>query len=261
METFLSADESRINLWNLERRSEPVYSLIEYKRNKVKSEDEAITRARFSADRNMFLYATSFGNLHVCDLREASSFHSKPSLSFSLRRHAQNSQNVFDPWLNCISDASFLPGSSPQLVSRDYLSVRLWDMRTASSSAGGMVVDSAPNVRPVYTAQVTDYMERNLANLYHNSNIADQFFLELSPDGRHMATGAYNKSAHVLDINCTSNKQIACRYDQTWKDPVHGALRVYGKHKRLVASQSQGSERPPDLKKRVRLGTWSPASH
>lgn len=48
-------------------------------------------------------------------------------------------------------------------------------------------------------------MERNLANLYHNSNIADQFFLELSPDGRHMATGAYNKSAHVLDINCTAN--------------------------------------------------------
>ena len=64
--------------------------------------------------------------------------------------------------------------------------------------------------KPLYSAQVTDYTERNLVRLYENENINDSFFADVSPDGRHIATGAYNKSGHVMDINATTNTSIMC---------------------------------------------------
>ncbi|MFO0116590.1 MAG: hypothetical protein ACK521_02890 [bacterium] len=41
------------------------------------------------------------------------------------------------------------------MVSRDYLSIKLWDLRAASNQS----------TKTVYSAQVTDYMERNLPTL------------------------------------------------------------------------------------------------
>ena len=48
-ESFICADESRINLWSIEYSStRPVYNLIDYERRKVGEEDELINKARFS---------------------------------------------------------------------------------------------------------------------------------------------------------------------------------------------------------------------
>ena len=53
-------------------------------------------------------------------------------------------------------------------MSRDYLSAKLWDMRVAGGNGSGtyenMIVDSPATAKPIYSAQVTDYLERNLAN-------------------------------------------------------------------------------------------------
>ena len=68
--------------------------------------------------------------------------------------------NVFDRWLNVISSASFVPGSQT-VVSRDYLSAKLWDMRMGGNSS--MIVDAGNAARPIYSAQVTGYAENNLA--------------------------------------------------------------------------------------------------
>jgi uncharacterized protein YuzE len=62
---------------------------------------------------------------------------------------------------------------------------------------------------------VTEYAEKNLVNLMDSESLDDRFFLEVSPDGKHMATGAYNKSAHVIDINATTNSSIVCKFDQS----------------------------------------------
>ena len=60
-----------------------------------------------------------------------------------------------------------MPNSDHFVLSRDYLSAKLWDMRKGTSntsSSSGMIVDSANTTKPIYSAQVTDYLERNLAN-------------------------------------------------------------------------------------------------
>ena len=58
-----------------------------------------------------------------------------------------------------------MPNSDHFILSRDYLSAKLWDMRKGGNTSSGMIVDSPSTVEPIYSAQVTDYVERNLANL------------------------------------------------------------------------------------------------
>ncbi len=61
-ENFINADESCINMWNLERSSKnPVYNLVNYANfdNLESSRDEVITSAKFNKDQGpMFLYTT-----------------------------------------------------------------------------------------------------------------------------------------------------------------------------------------------------------
>jgi len=42
----------------------------------------------------------------------------------------------------------------------------------------------------------------------------DEFFLSLSPDGKYFATGGYNRAAHVIDANATTNTSITCNHIQ-----------------------------------------------
>ena len=106
-ENFIAADENRINLWNLERSSDrSVYNLVDYNRQRAAEEDELINSTRFSDHASVFLYTTSKGHIRVCDLRESSNFHSRASIEFNLRqRKTTSGQNVFDKWLNVVSDA------------------------------------------------------------------------------------------------------------------------------------------------------------
>ena len=137
-----------------------------------------------------------------------------------------------------------------------------------ANASTGMIVDSPSTVKPLYSAQVTDYLERNLANQLEQDALDDQFFLSVSPDGKHFATGGYNKSGHVIDLNATTNTSISCKFDEQRDKPV-GGLKVYGKNKRLIAgsqnttatksnSNSSALDKQIDLRKRVSMGAWKP---
>ena len=77
----------------------------------------------------------------------------------------------------------------------------------------------------------------------------------MTPDGKHIATGGYNKSAHVIDINATSNTVVPCNFGAP-RDQTAGKLKVYNKTKRLVSQSS--IETKLDAKKSVNLGCWCP---
>jgi len=49
MENFLAADESRINMFNVHKSTDPVYNLIDYERKNTCFEDERITSCTYNA--------------------------------------------------------------------------------------------------------------------------------------------------------------------------------------------------------------------
>lgn len=110
----------------------------------------------------------------------------------------------------------------------------------------------------MFSAPVTDYMERNLSTLLDNDNLDDQFFLDVTPDGKYMATGAYNRCGHIIDANAMTNTVVNTIFGAE-RDSTAGKLKTYNaKNKRLMNSSSTGIEAKIDLKKRVSLGCWAP---
>jgi serine/threonine-protein phosphatase 2A regulatory subunit B len=85
---------------------------------------------------------------------------------------------MFSQWLSYVSSASFLPDEY-QLISRDYLSVKLWDIRME---------------KVIHTAPVMQQAQRQLSKLYNASALDDEFFMSVSRDGRYVATGGYDKN-------------------------------------------------------------------
>jgi len=70
----LSADDLRVNIWNVED-NKSVYNVLDMKPDNLDELDEVISSAEFHpTNSNLFLYTTSKGFLHICDLREKSSF-------------------------------------------------------------------------------------------------------------------------------------------------------------------------------------------
>jgi serine/threonine-protein phosphatase 2A regulatory subunit B len=73
-ENFLSTDDLRINIWNIEK-NDTVYNVLDIKPKSLDDLEEVITHSEFHPyDENIFLYTTSKGFLNICDFREASSF-------------------------------------------------------------------------------------------------------------------------------------------------------------------------------------------
>jgi len=73
-EQFISADDLRINIWNIED-NRTVYNVLDMKPKSLEELDEVITHSEFHPNHpSIFMYTTSKGFFHVCDFREASSF-------------------------------------------------------------------------------------------------------------------------------------------------------------------------------------------
>lgn len=131
-EHFLSADDLRVNLWNIDD-NRTVYNLLDMKPKKIEELEEVITHCEFHPKNpSLFVYTTSKGFLHICDIRESSSFQSKSSIKFELG--AGQKKNVFSDLINSLSYGKFVADSPNTVVTRDYLSLKLWDIRTTSNA-------------------------------------------------------------------------------------------------------------------------------
>ncbi len=99
---------------------------------------------------------------------------------------------MFSDLINSLSSGKFLPNFDNNVLTRDYLSVKIWDLRK----------DGGSHVKSV---QVCDYLEKNLCNLYEEDSIYDKFFLDVSPCNNYYVSGSYNRNGHVIDINAKTN--------------------------------------------------------
>ncbi len=73
-ETFLSADDLRVNLWHVDN-SITAYNLVDIKPPNIEELAEVITYMEYHPkDPSLFLFSSSRGYVSVCDLRVSSQY-------------------------------------------------------------------------------------------------------------------------------------------------------------------------------------------
>ncbi|KAF7232966.1 hypothetical protein EG68_05428 [Paragonimus skrjabini miyazakii] len=181
-ETFLSADDLRINLWNLEVTDQS-FNIVDIKPANMEDLSEVITAAQFHPSAcSLFVYSSSKGTIRLCDMRQRA-LCDEHALSFE-EADDPMSRSFFSEIINNISDLNF-SHSGRFILSRDYLTVKVWDLNMSR--------------QPVETYLVHDYFRTKLCALYENDCIFDKFECQWSPDDRYIMTGSYNNHFRVFD--------------------------------------------------------------
>lgn len=124
-ETYLSADDLRINLWNLEITDQS-FNIVDIKPANMEELTEVITAAEFHpTECNLFVYSSSKGTIRLCDMR-ASALCDRHSKQFEEPEDPTN-RSFFSEIISSISDVK-LSNSGRFMISRDYLSIKVWDL-------------------------------------------------------------------------------------------------------------------------------------
>jgi len=182
-ETYISADDLRINLWNLEI-SDQSFNIVDIKPANMEELTEVITAAEFHPEHCQYLmYSSSKGTIKLGDMRQAAlcDQHSK---KFE-EEEDPSSKSFFSEIIASISDIKF-SRDGRYILSRDYLSLKLWDLNKED--------------KPVRTIRIHDYLKPKLCDLYENDCIFDKFECTLSKTGDHLLTGSYHNYFMIYDI-------------------------------------------------------------
>ncbi|GJV62280.1 serine/threonine protein phosphatase 2A 55 kDa regulatory subunit B beta isoform-like protein isoform X1 [Tanacetum coccineum] len=223
-ETFISADDLRINLWNLEISNQS-FNIVDVKPPNMEDLTEVITSAEFHPSHcNMLAYSSSKGSIRLLDLRQSALCDTHSKL-FEVRE-APGSKSFFTDIISSVSDIKFAKGGR-YILSRDYMTLKLWDINMGSG--------------PVATFQVHEHLRPKLCDLYENDAIFDKFECCLSGDGQRVATGSYSNMFRVF--GCTEGSSEATTLEAT-KNPTRRQIQTPPRYLRSPGNNSPGVSKP-----------------
>ncbi|CAA6673084.1 unnamed protein product [Spirodela intermedia] len=183
-ETFISADDLRINLWNLEV-SNQCFNIIDLKPPHMEDLVEVITTAEFHPMYcNILAYGSSRGFIRLVDMRKSALCDKNARILWNHEDHG--SRSFFSEIISSISDIKFAR-DGVHILSRDYMSTKLWDLRM--------------DVSPVATYRIHEWIRPKLHELYNSDAIFDKFECCLSNDGLHFASGSYSNMFKVFSYD------------------------------------------------------------
>uniref|UniRef100_A0A8C9LD15 Serine/threonine-protein phosphatase 2A 55 kDa regulatory subunit B n=1 Tax=Pavo cristatus TaxID=9049 RepID=A0A8C9LD15_PAVCR len=183
-ETYMSADDLRINLWHL-AITDRSFNIVDIKPANMEDLTEVITASEFHPHHcNLFVYSSSKGSLRLCDMR-ASALCDKHSKLYEEPEDPSN-RSFFSEIISSVSDVKF-SHSGRYMLTRDYLTVKVWDLNMET--------------KPVETYQVHDYLRSKLCSLYENDCIFDKFECAWNGSDSVIMTGAYNNFFRMFDRN------------------------------------------------------------
>ncbi|CCE72750.1 Piso0_000344 [Millerozyma farinosa CBS 7064] len=176
-ETFLSSDDLRINLWNL-GIADQSFNIVDIKPANMEELTEVITSAEFHPlSCNLFMYSSSKGTIKLADMRSNSLCDSHAKIFEEYSDPA--SHNFFTEITSSISDVKF-SYDGKYIVSRDYMTVKIWDLAMES--------------KPLKTINVHEHLRDRLCDTYENDAIFDKFEVQFSGDNKSVLTGSYNNN-------------------------------------------------------------------
>ncbi|KAG0490524.1 hypothetical protein HPP92_007387 [Vanilla planifolia] len=220
-ETFISADDLRINLWNLEISSQS-FNIVDLKPANMEDLTEVITSAEFHPSHcNTLAYSSSKGSIRLIDLRQSALCDNHSSCKWLEEREAPGSRSFFTEIIASISDIKFFKDGR-HVLSRDYMTLKLWDINMDSG--------------PLATFQVHEYLRPKLCDLYENDSIFDKFECCLSGDGLRVATGSYSNLLRVF--GCAAQSTEATTLEAT-KNPMRKQVQTPARPVRSLANLSR----------------------
>ncbi|XP_007642075.1 serine/threonine-protein phosphatase 2A 55 kDa regulatory subunit B beta isoform isoform X1, partial [Cricetulus griseus] len=181
-ETYMSADDLRINLWNFEITNQS-FNIVDIKPANMEELTEVITAAEFHPHHcNTFVYSSSKGTIRLCDMR-ASALCDRHTKFFEEPEDPSN-RSFFSEIISSISDVKF-SHSGRYIMTRDYLTVKVWDLNMENLQ--------------IETYQVHDYLRSKLCSLYENDCIFDKFECVWNGSDSVIMTGSYNNFFRMFD--------------------------------------------------------------
>nr|XP_058910964.1 serine/threonine-protein phosphatase 2A 55 kDa regulatory subunit B delta isoform isoform X5 [Kogia breviceps] len=234
-------DDLRINLWHLEI-TDRSFNIVDIKPANMEELTEVITAAEFHPHQcNVLVYSSSKGTIRLCDMRSSAlcDQHSK----FFEEPEDPSSRSFFSEIISSVSDVKF-SHSGRYMMTRDYLSVKVWDLNMES--------------RPVETHQVHEYLRSKLCSLYENDCIFDKFECCWNGSDSAIMTGSYNNFFRMFDRT-------------TWRDVTLEASRENSKPRASLKPRRvcAGGKRKKDevsvdsldFSKKILHTAWHPAEN
>lgn len=191
---FISSDEFRVYLWDINYTGRDVYTPIDIEpENDGDSEtNEKITKSAFSnIDPHVFIYGTNKGNIKLCDMRCGSN---QVNYLQTFSDEKSNISNSIANSLLSIHDISTNNNNTYTFATRNYFSVNLWDARKTNEPSSKFLI-----YEPIIN---------KLTYIYQNNYISDKFTIDTDATGKFILTGGYNNMFHVIDIEQRLNSQI-----------------------------------------------------
>ncbi|KAJ4916056.1 Serine/threonine protein phosphatase 2A 55 kDa regulatory subunit B beta isoform [Raphanus sativus] len=224
-ETFISADDLRVNLWNLEVSNQS-FNIVDVKPTNMEDLTEVITSAEFHPIHcNMLAYSSSKGSIRLIDMRQSALCDSHTKLFEE--PEAPGSRSFFTEIIASISDIKFSKNGR-YILSRDYMTLKLWDINMDSG--------------PVASYQVHEHLRPRLCDLYENDSIFDKFECCLSGDGSRVATGSYSNLFRVFGASQGSTEAATL---EASKNPMRRQIQPPARSSRSMTSGvRRGSESP-----------------
>ncbi|KAH8081134.1 WD40-repeat-containing domain protein [Filobasidium floriforme] len=242
-ETYISADDLRVNLWNL-GISDQSFNIVDIKPVNMEELTEVITAAEFHPiNCNNFMYSSSKGTIKLADMRARALCDDHAKL-FEEEEDPTN-KSFFSEIISSISDVKFSKDGN-QILSRDYLTLKIWDVRNEK--------------QPVRKINIHEHLKQKLCDLYENDCIFDKFECTFSGSGDQVLTGSYHNYFRIYDVNETGDKDTVLQADKSAfkakkiggpKNAQKGAPGATGKKDGLL---TEGI----DFAKKILHGSWHP---
>ncbi|CAH7667148.1 WD40-repeat-containing domain protein [Phakopsora pachyrhizi] len=247
-ETYLSADDLRINLWNL-AISDQSFNILDIKPANMEELTEVITAADFHPlSCNLFCYSSSKGTVKLADMRSSALCDTHAKL-YEEEEDPSN-KSFFSEIISSVADVKFSKDGR-YILSRDYLYLRVWDIN----------MDKAP----IKTISVHDHLKGKLCDLYENDCIFDKFEGIFSGDGKNILSGSYNNYFHIYDQEGTSD--IVLQADKSAFKSKKIAMNNNNSNSSNGGNNSSNGNKPGsfvqeteniDFSKRIMHASWHP---
>ncbi|KAJ3070071.1 protein phosphatase 2A regulatory subunit cdc55 [Podochytrium sp. JEL0797] len=187
-ETYLSADDLRVNLWSL-NQADQSFNIVDIKPVNMEELTEVITACEFHPLHcNLFAFSSSKGVIKLNDMRSAA-LCDQYAKAFEVEEDPQN-KSFFSEIISSISDIRF-SRDGRYILARDYLTLKVWDINMES--------------KPVETINIHEHLKGKLCDLYENDCIFDKFECMFSGDGTNVLTGSYNNFFQIHDTQTKNN--------------------------------------------------------